>query len=128
MTPRQPIGVRIAGKGIETSERSGHRRWVIERPASRLSGYRRLSARYERHPRTCLASLGLAAAMCCYERLATLTLQDTVYREGGTGSSCQSDVPSRNSVRTSPGSSASAEVWLYVASQNGANCRSQGRW
>jgi hypothetical protein len=29
-----------------------------------LSGYRRLSPRYERHPRNYLAFLGLAAALC----------------------------------------------------------------
>jgi transposase len=37
------IGVRIARKGIESSERLGRRRWVIERTMSWLSGYRRLS-------------------------------------------------------------------------------------
>lgn len=52
------IGVRIARKGIESSERLGHRRWVIERTMSWLSGYRRLSPRYERHPRNYLAFLG----------------------------------------------------------------------
>jgi transposase len=44
------IGVRIARKGIESSERLGRRRWVIERTMSWLSGYRRLSPRYERDP------------------------------------------------------------------------------
>lgn len=42
------IGVRIARKGVESSERLGRRRWVIERTMSWLSGYRRLSPRYER--------------------------------------------------------------------------------
>jgi transposase len=67
------IGVRIARKGIESSERLGRRRWVIERTMSWLSGYRRLSPRYERHPRNYLAFLGLAAAICCYKRLVRLT-------------------------------------------------------
>lgn len=67
------IGVRIARKGIESGERSGRRRWVIERPVSWLSGYRRLSPRYERVPRNHLAFLGLAAALCCYRRLVRLT-------------------------------------------------------
>lgn len=40
---------------------------------SRLTGYRRLNHRYERHPRNYLAFLGLAAAICCYERLVRLT-------------------------------------------------------
>ncbi|MFF4309692.1 IS5 family transposase [Streptomyces sp. NPDC001507] len=67
------IGVRIARKGIESSQRLGRRRWVIERTISWLSGYRRLSPRYERHSRNYLAFLGLAAALCCYKRLVRLT-------------------------------------------------------
>ena len=67
------IGVRIARKGIESSERLGRRRWVIERTMSWLTGYRRLNHRYERHPRNYLAFLGLAAALCCYKRLVRLT-------------------------------------------------------
>ncbi|MFJ7297235.1 IS5 family transposase [Streptomyces collinus] len=67
------IGVRIARKGIESSERLARRRRVVERTISRLSGYRRLSPRYERHPRNYLAFLGLAAALCCYKRLVRLT-------------------------------------------------------
>lgn len=39
-----------------------------------LSGYRRLSPRYERQPHNYLAFLGLAAAMCCYKRYRTLTM------------------------------------------------------
>jgi transposase len=45
------IGVRIARKGIESSERLGRRRWVIERTMSWLTGYRRLNHRYERNQR-----------------------------------------------------------------------------
>ncbi|MFJ8637494.1 IS5 family transposase [Streptomyces sp. NPDC093568] len=67
------IGVRIARKGIESSERLGRHRWVIERTMSWLSGYRRLSPRYERDSRNYLAFLGLAAALCCYKRLIRLT-------------------------------------------------------
>ncbi|WP_263579527.1 IS5 family transposase [Streptomyces sp. PSKA30] len=67
------IGVRIARKGIESSERLGRRRRVIERTMSWRSGYRRLSPRYERNPRNYLAFLGLAAALCCYKRLVRLT-------------------------------------------------------
>ncbi|KAB1977784.1 IS5 family transposase [Streptomyces triticiradicis] len=70
----QQIGVRIARKGVDSSERLGRRRWVIERTISWLTGYRRLSPRYERHPRNYLAFLGLAAALCCYKRLGKLTM------------------------------------------------------
>jgi transposase len=68
------IGVRIARKGIESSERLGQRRWVIERTMSWLTGYRRLNHRYERHPGNYLAFLGLAAALCCYKRFRNLTM------------------------------------------------------
>ena len=50
----------------------GRRRWVIERTMSWLSGYRRLSPRYERDYRNYLAFLGLAAAICCYKRYVRL--------------------------------------------------------
>ena len=65
--------MRIARKGIESRERLGRRRWVIERTMSWLTGYRRLNHRYERHPRNYLAFLGLAAALCCYKRLVRPT-------------------------------------------------------
>ncbi|CAM5336889.1 Transposase OS=Streptomyces griseomycini OX=66895 GN=FHS37_003540 PE=4 SV=1 [Streptomyces griseomycini] len=67
------IGVRIARKGIESSERLGRRRWVVERTMSWLSGHRRLSPRYERDSRNYLAFLGLSAAPCCFKRLVRLT-------------------------------------------------------
>ncbi|MFE9500744.1 transposase [Streptomyces collinus] len=67
------IGVRIARRGIESSERLGRRRWVIERTMSWLSGYRRLNPRYERNSRNYLTFLGLAPALCCYKRLLRLT-------------------------------------------------------
>lgn len=60
------IGVRIARKGIVGPPSVAH-------PSSWLSGYRRLSPRYERHPLNYLAFLGLAAALCCYMRLVRLT-------------------------------------------------------
>lgn len=63
----------IARKGIESSERLGHRRWGVERTMSWLSGYRRLSPRYERNPCNYLAILRLAAALCCYKPYVRLT-------------------------------------------------------
>jgi hypothetical protein len=38
-----------------------------------MTGYRRLSPRYERLSATYLAFLGLAAAITCYKRYRTLT-------------------------------------------------------
>lgn len=42
------IGVRIARKGIEPSDRLGRHRWVVERTFSWLTGYHRLNLRYDR--------------------------------------------------------------------------------
>lgn len=61
------IAARIARKAVESSERLGRHRWVIERTMAWLTGYRRLSPRYERHSRNYLAFLGLAAALLCYK-------------------------------------------------------------
>ncbi|MFI6484925.1 IS5 family transposase [Nonomuraea sp. NPDC050663] len=67
------IGVRIAHKAIESSQRLGRHRWVIERTMSWLTGYRRLTIRYERYGGNYLAFLGFAAALCCYKRFIRLT-------------------------------------------------------
>lgn len=70
------IGVRVARKGVESSERLGRRRWVIERTMSWLPGCLATAdstTANERHPRNYLAFLGLAAALCCYRRLVRLT-------------------------------------------------------
>ncbi|MGW4720368.1 IS5 family transposase [Nocardia sp. NPDC004260] len=64
------IGVRIARKGIESSQRLGRHRWVIERTISWLTGYHRLSIRYDRKATHFLAFLTLAAALTCYKKLA----------------------------------------------------------
>lgn len=61
------------GFGLESSERLGRRRWVIEQTMSWLSGYRRLTHRYERDSRNYLAFLRLSAALRCYKRLVRLT-------------------------------------------------------
>ncbi|WP_233510482.1 IS5 family transposase [Actinomadura craniellae] len=70
---RQRIKPRIARKGIEPDDRLGRHRWVIERTLAWLTGYRRLTLRYERHPANYLAFLGLAAALVCHKRLIRLT-------------------------------------------------------
>ncbi|WP_407921568.1 IS5 family transposase [Actinomadura soli] len=61
---------RIARPGIESGERLGRHRWVIERTLSWLFGYRRLTIRYERHGHLFTAFLTLAAAISCYKKLA----------------------------------------------------------
>src|SRR5690606_33874874 len=56
---------RIARKGIESSQRLGRYRWVVERTFSWLTGFRRLSPRYERHGHLYLGMVTLAAALTC---------------------------------------------------------------
>lgn len=68
----QGIAVRIARKGIESSEKLGKHRWVIERSIAWLFGYRRLGIRYERKANHFCAFLTLAAALTCYKKLAKL--------------------------------------------------------
>lgn len=61
---------RIALPGVESGERLGRHRWVIEQALAWLLGYRRLTVRYERHG--CLFTAFLAAAITCYKKLAKL--------------------------------------------------------
>ncbi|GAB2734453.1 hypothetical protein GCM10027174_04110 [Salinifilum aidingensis] len=65
MTPR------IARKGIESTQKLGRHRWVIERSLAWLFGYRRLAQRYERYGHLFSAFLVLAAALTCYKKLPT---------------------------------------------------------
>lgn len=64
---------RIARKGIESTERLGRHRWVIERTIAWLTGYRRLTLRYERKATHFCAFLTLAAALTCFKKLARST-------------------------------------------------------
>lgn len=62
---------RIARIGLESSDTLGSYRWVIERSLSWLSGYRRLTLRYERYGHLFSAFATLAAALTCYKKLTT---------------------------------------------------------
>ncbi len=64
------IVVRIARKGVESSDRLGRHRWVIERTISWLTGYHRLNIRYDRKATHFLGFLTLAAALTGYKKLA----------------------------------------------------------
>jgi len=64
------IGVRIARKGVESSDRLGRHRWVIERTISWLTGYHRLNIRYDRKASHFLAFLTLAATLTGFKKLA----------------------------------------------------------
>jgi transposase len=64
---RRRITPRIARRGVETSTRLGRHHWVVERSFAWLTGYRRLTLRYERCARLFTAFLTLAAALTCYK-------------------------------------------------------------
>ncbi len=64
-----PIKVRIARKGIESSEKLGRHRWVVERTLAWLGRYRRLSIRYERRGDIHEAFLHLGCALICLNYL-----------------------------------------------------------
>lgn len=67
------IRPRIARRGIESPNRLGRHRWVIERTIAWLTGYRRLTIRYERNPGLYCAFVTLAAALTCHKRYLKLT-------------------------------------------------------
>ncbi len=68
---RRRITPRIARRGVETATRLGRHRWVVERSFAWLTGYRRLTIRYERSARLFTAFLTLAAALTRSKRLTT---------------------------------------------------------
>ena len=62
---RRGIAPRIARRGIESSERLGRHRWVIERTLAWFARFRRLTVRYERRLGILLGFHLLAAALIC---------------------------------------------------------------
>lgn len=56
---------RIARPGIESKERLGKHRWVVERTLAWLNCYRRLKVRYERRADIHQAFLTLGCALIC---------------------------------------------------------------
>ena len=66
---RRHICCRIARKGIDSSERLGRHRWVIERTLAWLNRYRRLTVRYERRADIHQAFLTLGCALICFNAL-----------------------------------------------------------
>ena len=63
------ITPRIARRGVESSERLGRYRWIVERSLAWLLGYRRLGVRYERRADILSAFLYLACALVCLRYL-----------------------------------------------------------
>ena len=66
---RRHIKVRIARKGVDSSQRLGRHRWVIERTLAWLNRYRRLTARYERRADIHQAFLTLGCCLICFNAL-----------------------------------------------------------
>jgi hypothetical protein len=66
---RRGICPRIARRGIESSQRLGRHRYVVERSLAWLVGYRRLQVRYERRSDILLGFCYLACALICLKSL-----------------------------------------------------------
>jgi IS5 family transposase len=67
---------RIARRGIESRERQGRYRWVVERTLSWLNRFRRLKGRYERRADIHQAWLTLGCALICARALPQVTTRD----------------------------------------------------
>lgn len=66
---RRGIIARIARKGVESKDRLGRHRWVVERTHSWLNRYRRLKVRYERRADIHEAFLKIGCALICWNFL-----------------------------------------------------------
>lgn len=66
---KRDIKVRIARRGLESSERLGRWRWVVERTFSWMACYRRLVVRDERQADIHEAFLQLACTLICFNNL-----------------------------------------------------------
>ena len=64
---RRGITARIARGGIESKERLGRYRWVVERTVSWILRYKRLGLRYDRSELTMTALMNLACAYTCFK-------------------------------------------------------------
>jgi IS5 family transposase len=66
---RRQIKPRIARRGIETSQKLGRHRWVIERSFAWFNKFRRLTIRYERRIDIHHAFTSLACSLICLRAL-----------------------------------------------------------
>ena len=60
---------RIARRGVESVEKLGKHRWVVERTFAWFKHFKRLTVRYERRVDIHLAFLKLAASLICFSAL-----------------------------------------------------------
>jgi transposase len=63
------VTARIARIGVDSSERLGRHRWVVERTISWLLAFRRLAIRYDRSATTITALATVAVTVICARRL-----------------------------------------------------------
>ncbi len=63
---RRGIIARIARRGIESAEKLGRYRWVVERSLAWFNQFRRLRIRYERRADIHLAFLHLGCTLICW--------------------------------------------------------------
>lgn len=70
---RRGITVRIARKGVESNQRLGQHRWIVEACLSWLLNNRRLVRRYERKADHFQAFADLACVLLSYRRWAKVT-------------------------------------------------------
>jgi transposase len=66
---RRGIKPRIARRGIESSQKLGRHRWVVERTLAWLHRFRRLAIRYERCDDIHYAVLKLGCILICLSQL-----------------------------------------------------------
>ena len=66
------ITPRIARRGIESKERLGRHRWVVERDFAWLNALRRLRTRYDRRASQYVGFLHLGCALICWNYLTRL--------------------------------------------------------
>lgn len=66
---RRGIKARIARRGVESSQRLGKHRWVVERTLAWLNRFRRLTIRYERRADIHQAFLDIGCILICWNFL-----------------------------------------------------------
>jgi len=66
---RRGIAPRIARRGIESKEKLGRHRWVVERSFAWFNRFRRLTIRYERRSDIHYALTSLACSLICLRAL-----------------------------------------------------------
>jgi transposase len=69
---RRGIKARIARRGVDSSQRLGRHRWVVERTHAWLARLRRLTVRYERREDVHLAFVTLGCALVCMNQIRRL--------------------------------------------------------